>query len=494
MVLLQQLKLFIFLVGSAALASATTPVVTVTSPASGASVGSPVNYVASATSSGCSKGISAMRIYTTSGVNAYTINSNKVNTNINLPVGSYSTVVQAWDNCGGVGKTAVNIKVSKINLAPPKFLYATEYKAGKIAEYKVNALTGSLTATSQGSASAHSGPVDIASDHWGNHLYAVNAGSNDMNAYSIDRSSGNLTQVSGSPFKLPGKGNRVAAHQLRPFVYATSTNSSGTTDINAFSVQSNGSLLPVPGSPFTGSLTDDALTIDRTGKYLYASATSTGNGAVAAFEINQTNGSLTPVPGSPFLTPTYAGCTQFCSMSPSDLEVDPSGKYLYAAENVQDSVAGFNIDQTTGALTNLPGSPYAEGTFDTGTTPKDALRLSIDPSGKFIYVADDEGNDFSLFKLNETTGVLTFAGSLGNVSNDTLTGVCGPYTVNVDPSGTFVYSLGITTSLCKPGTNAVTGYSMNQANGTLMSVPGSPFANANVHTTVLSQEKVLVTR
>lgn len=493
-VLLRRLKLLIFLVGSAVLASATTPVVTVTSPASGASVGSPVNYVASATSSGCSKGISAIRIYTASGVNAYTINSNKLNTNINLPVGSYNTVVQAWDNCGGVGKTAVSIKVSKINLAPPKFLYATEYKAGRIAEYKVNSLTGSLTATSQGSASAHSGPVDIASDHWGNRLYVVNAGSNDMNAYSINRSSGNLTQVSGSPFKLAGKGNRVTAHQTRPFVYATSTNSSGTADINAFSVQSNGSLTSVPGSPFSGSLIGDALTIDRTGKYLYVSATHSGNGAVAAFEINQTNGALTPVPGSPFLTPTYAGCTQFCSVSPTDLEVDPSGKYLYAAENIQDSVAGFKIDQTTGALTNLPGSPYAEGTFDTGNTPKDALRLSVDPSGKFIYVADDEGNDFSLFKLNKPTGVLTYAGSLGNVSNDTLTGVCVPYTVNVDPSGTFVYSLGITTSLCKPGTNATIGYSMNQANGTLMSVPGSPFANANVHTTVLSQEKVLVTR
>jgi 6-phosphogluconolactonase len=493
-VFIQTLKLIVFLVGSAVLGSATTPVVTVASPGSGASVGSPVNYVASASSSGCSKGISAMRIYTASGVNAYTINSNKLNTNINLPVGSYSTVVQAWDNCGGVGKTTVNITVSKINLAPPKFLYATEYKAGKIAEYKVNPLTGSLSATSQGSTSANLAPVDIASDHFGNHLYVVNAGSHDVNAYLINRTSGNLTQVPGSPFELPGTGNRVTVNPSGHFVYATSTNSSGVSDINAFSVQSNGSLTPVPGSPFIGSLTGVALTIDPTGKYLYASATSNGNGAVAAFTINQTNGALTPVPGSPFLTPSYAGCAQFCSVSPSDLAADPSGKYLYAAENIQDSVAGFKIDQTTGSLTNLSGSPYAEGTFDTGNTPKDALRLSIDPSGKFIYVADDEGNDFSVFKLKETTGVLTFAGSLGNVSNDTLTGVCVPYTVNVDPSGSFVYSLGVTTSLCRPGTNAVTGYSMNQANGTLISVPGSPFANANVHTTVISQEKVLITR
>jgi hypothetical protein len=115
---LQRLSI-VFFVGAAVMASATTPVVTVSSPGSGSSVGSPVNYVASATTA-CAKGISAMRIYTASGVNAYTINANKLNTNINLPVGSYSTVVQAWDNCGGVGKTTVKYHSVKNQLSPSK--------------------------------------------------------------------------------------------------------------------------------------------------------------------------------------------------------------------------------------------------------------------------------------------------------------------------------------------------------------------------------------
>jgi 6-phosphogluconolactonase len=491
--LLRELKLVIFFLTSAVLACATTPVVIVKSPGSGTSVGSPVNYVASATSSGCSKGISAMRIYTAPGVIAYTINSNQLNTNINLPIGSYSTTVQAWDNCGGVGKMSVNLKISKINLAPPKFLYATEYKAGRIAEYTVNPLTGSLKSTSQASAAAHTGPVDIGSDHWGNHLYVVNSGSHDLNAYIINRGSGNLTQVSGSPFKLPGIGLRVFVHPSGHFVYATSSPSSSNTEISAFSVRSNGSLAPVPGSPFSeGSGSFGALTIDQTGKYLYFSTTASGHaGAVGGFSINQTSGALTPIPGSPFLTPTYAGCTQFCSDEPTDLQVDPTSKYLYGTESSQDAIVGFKIGSTTGTLTNLPGSPYAEGSFNTGKTPKDPWRLSIDPSGKFIHVADDEGNNFSIFKLNESTGVPTFVTSLNAIS---LKGVCVPYTVNVDPSGTFLYSLGITKSASTPGTNAVIGYSLNQANGKLLLVPGSPFANANVHTTTISQEKVLVTR
>ena len=137
------------------LAYASTPVVTVSSPGNGISAGSPVNYIASASSPSCAKGIAAMRIYTAPGVNAYTIAASKLNTNINLPIGSYSTVVQAWDNCGGVGKTTVNFTVSKISLPPPRFLYATEFKAGRIAEYVVNPLTGSIAPTSQGSTWAH---------------------------------------------------------------------------------------------------------------------------------------------------------------------------------------------------------------------------------------------------------------------------------------------------------------------------------------------------
>ena len=482
------LALILLTVTTLALAA---PVVVVKSPAAGSSIGSPINYVASASSSSCAKGISAIQIYTAPGVNAYTIHANQLNTNINLPKGTYQTVVQAWDKCGGVGKTAVNITVSKINFAPPRFLYATEFKAGKVTEYVVNPLTGAISPTSQGWAWTHWGPVDLASDYWGNRLYVANQGSHDVSAYAINRSNGNLTQTPGSPFMLPGIGRRVAVVPSGKFVYATSTGGSGgQSGINAFVVQSDGSLKPVAGSPFDSSVVGP-LAITPNGKYLYASE---DQNKIAGFEIDATSGALTPLPGSPFLAPAYPGCTQFCTVSPTDLSVDRTGNYLYGSQSAQDAVAGFKIDPTTGTLTNLPGSPYAEGSFNTSNTPKDPWRLSIAPSNKFIYVADDEGNDFSVFRMNASTGTLTFVASIGNVSVNPLRGVCVPYTVNADPSGTFVYSLGITTSLCTPGGNAVLGYSMNQGSGTLLSVPGSPFPNADVHTTITSEEKVLVTR
>jgi hypothetical protein len=85
--------------------------VTVTSPANGATLQGPVPYVASATTS-CSKGVGGMGIYTAPGVLAYVANGVSLNTDLNLNPGTYNTVVEEWDNCGGATTTSVNVTVS----------------------------------------------------------------------------------------------------------------------------------------------------------------------------------------------------------------------------------------------------------------------------------------------------------------------------------------------------------------------------------------------
>src|SRR5437016_14541870 len=52
-----------------------------------------------------------MGIYTAPNVLAYTVNGSSLNTLLNLSPGTYQTVVQEWDNCGGVDKTNVTIVV-----------------------------------------------------------------------------------------------------------------------------------------------------------------------------------------------------------------------------------------------------------------------------------------------------------------------------------------------------------------------------------------------
>src|SRR6266568_8986522 len=85
--------------------------VTVTAPSSGATVQSPVHFVASATT-GCSKGVSAIGIYTAPSQLAYVVNGASLDTKLTMNAGDYSTVVQEWDNCGGSSSTTVPITVT----------------------------------------------------------------------------------------------------------------------------------------------------------------------------------------------------------------------------------------------------------------------------------------------------------------------------------------------------------------------------------------------
>lgn len=88
-----------------------TPGVTVYSPANRSEAGSPTRFVASASSPGCGKGISAIRVYTAPGVEARTETANHLNADIHLAPGSYNAVVQAWDNCGHVFKVPITTTV-----------------------------------------------------------------------------------------------------------------------------------------------------------------------------------------------------------------------------------------------------------------------------------------------------------------------------------------------------------------------------------------------
>jgi phospholipase C len=52
-----------------------------------------------------------MGIYTASGVLAYKVSGASLNTTLSLSPGTYNTVVQEWDNCGGAAKTPIKIVV-----------------------------------------------------------------------------------------------------------------------------------------------------------------------------------------------------------------------------------------------------------------------------------------------------------------------------------------------------------------------------------------------
>jgi 6-phosphogluconolactonase (cycloisomerase 2 family) len=161
---------------------------------------------------------------------------------------------------------------------------------------------GELTPTGQNPPAAHQSPTRVASDKYGYRLYAINATSNDLNAYFIDRRNGYLYATPGSPFLIGAKPEDLRVHPSGRFVYITAQKNL----IYAFAVEPDGSLMMVPGSPFSTQMDPRGLAITPDGRYLYVSNYSPG--LIDAFSINEVDGALTPVPGSPY-TPQPVGAS-----------------------------------------------------------------------------------------------------------------------------------------------------------------------------------------
>ena len=84
--------------------------VTVSTPAAGSTVNSPVNYIATSATSTCSTGVAAMGIYMNNKL-VYTVYGTSLNTSIGMANGFEHTVVEEWDHCGGASHTTVNLTV-----------------------------------------------------------------------------------------------------------------------------------------------------------------------------------------------------------------------------------------------------------------------------------------------------------------------------------------------------------------------------------------------
>ena len=85
--------------------------VAVSSPANGGTVSSPVQFIASASTATCSKGVASVGVYVN---NQLIVVQNGINLNapVSLSPGKYNTVVEEWDYCGGATYTPVTITVA----------------------------------------------------------------------------------------------------------------------------------------------------------------------------------------------------------------------------------------------------------------------------------------------------------------------------------------------------------------------------------------------
>jgi 6-phosphogluconolactonase len=218
-------------------------------------------------------------------------------------------------------------------------------------------------------------------------LYVSDFQNASVNAWSINPGTGALTPVVGSPFSLGtfSVGLGMASNSAANVVYVADA-----AKIDAFKADANGALTALSGSPFPAG-SNLFLAIDPQTRFLFASEDDPP-GSVAAFTIDST-GALTSVAGSPFpVIPNFVGNTR-----PNAIVVDSSGSFVYVALGGTNQIAAFSIVTPSGALTPVPGSPFAAG-----NTP-----LEMVVANNFLYVSNALDGTLSGYSIAPTTGILT---------------------------------------------------------------------------------------
>lgn len=316
-----------------------------------------------------------------------------------------------------------------------------------ISAYSLDGTTGKLTAVPGSpftdTAVSGRGNLFMDVDPDGKFLYVPNRDADSVTVFAIG-SNGALTAV-GSPTATNGSDAfAVKVHPSGKYLYVANQSSG---DITAFSISASGTLTQI-GDPVSADGDVHHLFMDPEGRYLYAGIWGEGY-AINGFAISATDGSLTYIKAAFVLT----------GNRPQSGTVDSTGHFLLVTNNQDDTVGVYQIDQGTGGLTEIEGSP-----FDTGSFPFHVVEFGSGGS-TYMAVSNTDDGTLSVYSFNATTGVLTPNGAPVDIGSF-------PIGMALDKSGKFGY-------ITDEGNDNIVGVTVT-ASGDATPIAGSPFSGGGI--------------
>ncbi len=272
-----------------------------------------------------------------------------------------------------------------------RFLYAGLREPGSfgISSFRIDHSTGGLSLL--GSISLEGNPVFITTDQKGKFLLSA--------YYHESRVAVHPIGEDGAVSEPPVEWLETArgAHSIRTdpsnrFAFSPHVAGDGPNAIFQFSFdESTGHL--IPNSPFRVSpKTPEGPRHICFHPYLdiVYSANEQGS-SVTGYSFDSIEGTLTPFQTVSTLPGDFEG-ENTCSQ----IQITPSGEFLYAPNRGHDSIACFSVDSSTGSLTST-------GQVPSETVPR---TFSLDPDGKFLYAAGRRSGRLASYRIRDDTGTL----------------------------------------------------------------------------------------
>lgn len=282
-----------------------------------------------------------------------------------------------------------------------KFLYAANErgKDSAVSAFAIDAKSGKLTLLNTMPALGED-PCHLTIDRTGKFLLVANYSSGNVVVFPIlpDGKLGEHTanvknQGTPGPNKERQEGPHahwVAASQGNRFVYVADL---GLDKVLVYRFDAaKGTLTPADAAVARPGTGPRHVAFSKNGKFMYVVGEL--DSTVTVF--SNDNEKFSSIQKVAMLPSGFSGRNDA-----SEIEIHPSGKFLYAANRGHDSIAVFSIAPGQGTLTQVA---------IVSTGGKEPRNFAIDPTGKFLLAENQNTNNIVEFRIDQSTGKLTPTG------------------------------------------------------------------------------------
>jgi 6-phosphogluconolactonase len=284
-----------------------------------------------------------------------------------------------------------------------RFLYAVgESEGGSVTAYSIDRQSGKLTALNTVSAKG-GGPCHVNLDSTGSSLAVANYGTGSVTMYPV-QADGRLGEASGfdqhkgsSADPRRQQGPHAHSVDFSPDNRFLMSSDLGLDQVLIYKFDPKKSSMTANDPPF-GRVKPGSgprhFAFHPSARFAYVINEIAST--VTAFAYDAARGALTELQTLSTLPQGFSE-----SNSTAELEMHPSGKFLYGSNRGHNSIAVFAIDQQKGSLT------LVDNVSTQGEVPRN---FAIDPSGKFLFAANQQTDNIVLFRIDGETGKLSPTG------------------------------------------------------------------------------------